>query len=127
MNLKLSQLDPKLRERIQKQIAEEDAARHGVLAGLQTNVAKSAAPTALVSKHEAPQASKDGIVVRITLIAVRRRLLDRLDNATSQFKTLKDLIAEALGVDDNDERIDWELEQVKTTGVEGTIMKVESY
>ena len=43
---------------------------------------------------------------QVTLVAVRQKRLDD-DNLAGGFKALRDAIAESLGIDDGDERIEW--------------------
>ncbi len=63
-------------------------------------------------------------MLRVSLVAFRRNLLDR-DAVSFQFKPLTDAVAATLGVDDDDPRVEWEWGQVKTDGEEGVVVKVE--
>lgn len=127
MSLKLSELPPKLRERIEKQIRDEDRDLRGVEAG----EPKSAVAQALVgggSKREAGAGSlaagRGREVIRVTLIAVIRRRLDD-DNLAGACKPLRDAIAMTLGIDDGSERLTWEYGQTLTRGSEGVVVRIE--
>lgn len=65
--------------------------------------------------------SKDQIAV--TLIAVRQKRLDD-DNLAGGFKALRDAIAESLGIDDGDERIEWIYRQQVGPKPHGTIVMI---
>ena len=93
---------------------------------LQTHQPKSATPQALVRSRKKCKESKDGMGYRISLIAMLRRTLDS-DNLVGSQKPLRDAIAATLGLDDADPRLNWEYAQVKTTGQEGVIVKIESH
>ena len=125
MSLKLSSLDPKLRRRIEQQIANEDKNKHVVVAGLQAQVSEPYHRQALVGGAGQPHGGKSGVVVRVTIVAVRKRLLDSHDNAKSACKSLVDAISASLGIADNDPRVAWEISQVETKGSEGTMVKIE--
>lgn len=62
--------------------------------------------------------------VRVSLMAERRRLLDK-DNNVASFKPLQDAIAKTLAIDDGAAAIDWEYGQKQTNGAEGVIVKVQ--
>lgn len=66
---------------------------------------------------------RNGLVVRIVLISIRRREIDD-DNLASGFKHLRDCIAKTLGVDDRDKRVRWEYGCVLSRGPEQTIVKI---
>lgn len=55
----------------------------------------------------------------VQIVRYGRRSLD-LDNLASAYKACRDLIAGQLGIDDNDPRIEWRYDQVKTNGATGT-------
>lgn len=61
--------------------------------------------------------------VRVTLIAVRQKRLDD-DNLAGGFKALRDAIAESLGIDDGDERIEWIYRQQVGPKPHGTIVMI---
>ena len=81
---------------------------------------------ALDSQPQARGHCQDGVAVRVSLIALRRRLLDG-DNLQGGFKPLRDAVAESLGLDDADNVISWEYHQMKCEGHEGAIVKIEVY
>ena len=64
------------------------------------------------------------VVVCVTLIALRRRLLDE-DSAIFALKPLRDAIAASLGIDDADARIAWQYGQQITKGEQGVIVRIE--
>lgn len=68
--------------------------------------------------------SKASMGLRITLIALRHRLLDAHDAVEYSFKPLTDAIATTVGLDDADARLHWEYAQIKTTGTEGTLVVI---
>lgn len=49
------------------------------------------------------------------------------DNLTAGLKPLRDAVAESLGVDDGDPRVEWETEQVQTRASEFVLVRVESF
>lgn len=49
------------------------------------------------------------------------------DNLAGGCKPLRDAIAESLGVDDGDPRVEWEVEQVQTRGREFVLVRVEDF
>jgi hypothetical protein len=62
----------------------------------------------------------------VTLIALRRRLLDSHDNARSAMKPLVDKITDWLGFkSDADERIIWQYAQVKSDGPQGVAVLIQ--
>lgn len=61
--------------------------------------------------------------LRITLIAVRQKRLDD-DNLAGGFKALRDAIADSLGIDDGDPRIEWIYRQQVGPKPHGTIVMV---
>lgn len=65
-----------------------------------------------------------GVEVRVTLIAHRKRMLDD-DNSTASLKWTRDAIANSLGIDDGDKRIVFETHQIETKGCEGVMVKIE--
>ena len=77
----------------------------------------------LVRRTKAKPGGKRGVVVCVTLIALRTRCLDS-DNLVSGFKKLRDCIAISLGVDDGDKRIRWEYGFAQTSGREQTIVRL---
>ena len=67
---------------------------------------------------------KGRVVVRITLITFRHRELDG-DSAVFALKPLRDAIANSLGLDDADARIEWNYGQQITKGEQGVIVRIE--
>jgi hypothetical protein len=123
MALKLSQLDAKLRARIEKQIAAEDAAR-AVGAG----AAQSAQPDRRGQSQDCRvESPAPRVGYRITLIQCRRRCLDAHDSLAFSVKPLVDEITRFLGYsNDNDPALQWEYAQLQTKGSEGTAVKIEA-
>lgn len=60
---------------------------------------------------------------QVTLVAVRQKRLDD-DNLAGGFKALRDAIAESLGIDDGDERIEWIYRQQIGPKPHGTIVMI---
>ena len=79
---------------------------------------------ALDDKPPVQGGSQNRMAVRVSLIALRRRLLDG-DNLQGGFKPLRDAVASSLGLDDADNVIAWEYHQMKCEGQEGAIVKIE--
>lgn len=64
---------------------------------------------------------------RVTIISLRKRLVDGHDNLRTGAKPLVDRITDFLGFrDDSDSALSWEYAQVKTTGQEGTVVVIEA-
>lgn len=125
MSLQLSQLDAKLRSRIQAQIAAEDAARSVGAHHLRPVPSAQSEPDHQreVARPDSPQAGRCRRVV-VSLIALRRRPLDP-DNNSASFKALQDSIAKTLGLDDGDPRFTWQYQQMHSFGREGVIVRIE--
>lgn len=87
--------------------------------------ASSAQPASLpaLERRIKEQPSRARSLVRVSLIACRRRLLDP-DAVAFSMKPLTDAIAATLGVDDADPRVEWEWHQIKTAGDEGVLVKI---
>jgi hypothetical protein len=68
---------------------------------------------------------KGRVVIVVSLIAFRRRLLDE-DSAIFALKPLRDAIAASLGIDDADARIAWQYGQQVTRGESGVIVRIEA-
>jgi hypothetical protein len=123
--LKLNELDDKLRQRIQRQIAQEDAAKAGAVAGLQNPKPEQRTVSALDRRHAPQKRGARPMGCCITIISVRRRLLDS-DNLAGGSKGLRDAIADSLGLDDGDRRLRWQYQQIECArGREGTIVMIE--
>lgn len=65
-----------------------------------------------------------GIRWRVALVAFVGRRLDRGDNLAAGFKPLQDVVAKDLGIDDGDDRIEWEYGQHETRGPEQTLVLI---
>ncbi len=78
---------------------------------------------ALDGGHAARQSCPEGMVIRVELISLRRRLCDD-DNDIAGKKPLRDEIAKTIGLDDGDPAIRWEYAQVLTKGSVGTLVKI---
>lgn len=77
-------------------------------------------------KGQCPRRSRvrsGNVGVRVTLIAVRQKRLDD-DNLAGGFKALRDSIAESLGIDDGDDRVEWIYRQQVGPKPHGTIVMV---
>lgn len=118
MSLKLHELSPKIRARIESQIAAEDRA----LDKLQAHQPKPTPAPALVRCQPKPKPSECCVVV--SLMRFGKRSLDS-DNLTASFKPLRDAIAGWLRVDDADPRLSWQYGQQQTKGSEGVIVIIE--
>lgn len=97
--------------------------------GLEDHGAKSVEVRPLVKSEQERARCKEGMGLRVTLIALRRRLLDD-DAVEFSCKPVRDIIAWTIlggsfGQFDNDKRIQWEYAQQKTSGREGVIVKIE--
>ena len=122
MSLKLSQLDAKLRARIESQIAAEDAAKRGAVCPVSPAVAQPGGRRP-APRPDAPQEGRARGVV-VSLIGLRRRPLDD-DNFVGACKHLRDAIAASLGIDDGDKRIRFQYGQFPTQGREGVLVHIE--
>ena len=122
MSLKLSQLDEKLRRRIESQLAQEDAARRGDLCPVPTVVPQSNRPRKTPPEDSVKKRGKSRVV--ISIIGLRRRALDD-DNFNGGCKALRDCIAASLGIDDGDKRLLWQYSQLQTRGREGVLVRIE--
>jgi len=121
MALQLSQLDAKLRARIEAQLAQEDAARAGDLRPVPAAVAQPDGREALPAHAGQSRRARRMVV---SLIGLRRRTLDD-DNFNGACKHLRDAIAASLGLDDGDKRICWQYQQLQTKGREGVLVRIE--
>lgn len=65
-----------------------------------------------------------GVVIGVSIISFRRRLLDD-DNNIAGNKHLRDCIAESLNLDDADPRITWDYHQIATKGQVGTLVRIQ--
>lgn len=115
MSFKLENLDSKLRERIEKQIREEDAAKVRITPAVGAVEADRAEPVpvrALERGLQKQPRGKAALVGRVCVVAFRQRLLDP-DAVSYSFKGLTDAIAASLGIDDADPRIEWSWHQIQ--------------
>lgn len=94
------------------------------MGGLAANQPEQKARPALGQKQQRPPSRSGGVAYRVTIIACRSRLLDS-DNHIGGCKPLRDAIACWLRCDDSDKFIEWEYHQIKTSGAEGTAVRIE--
>lgn len=129
MSLKLKDLNPKLRERIQNQIAAEDRAKKGggAAVGLQAAKSQPVSQSALEQGVKRKAADAFCFLIVINIIAIRKRLLDHTDNSKSAAKSLIDEICRAFDIDDGDDNVRINVGQLQTTGKEMTLVTVEYY
>lgn len=95
----------------------------GAVAPLQGAQRKPNPAPALDSRPRLQKPRRPCVVVRI--ISCRHHALDG-DNLIAGAKSLRDVIAVSLAVDDADPRITWEYHQIKTQGPEGTIVSIST-
>jgi len=81
--------------------------------------------SALDGAERQRRSRKGSVVVHVTLVACRCRLLDD-DNLVYSLKPLRDAVAASLGLDDRDARIRFGYGQARTDGEEGVIVKIET-
>lgn len=94
------------------------------LDAIPAKVAKPIVAPALDRRDAKLKEGKDGVAVRVAIVALRKRLCDK-DGNIGSFKPVQDAIADSLGIDDGDPRISWEYGQQQTNGQEGLIVKIE--
>lgn len=95
------------------------------LASVEAQKPEPGSPQALVGSRPKRKGSKAGVAYRVTLVGCLRRVLDG-DNLVASLKPARDAIAFTLGVDDADGKdLSWEYGQLRTTGEEGVIVKIE--
>lgn len=129
--LKLNELDPRLRERIERQIkADDDAAlaRKGVaVGGLGGAVAERPAGDRRREDKQVEEAAEGvGVRHRVWVISYRAKAMDTHDNLRAAHKPLVDKVAARLGyAADNDPRLDWRYAQLTGTKLHGTHVVVE--
>jgi len=80
--------------------------------------------SALDGRGKERRQRKGRVVILVSIIALRRRLLDE-DSAIFALKPLRDAIAASLGIDDADARIAWQYGQQTTKGEQGVIVRIE--
>jgi hypothetical protein len=83
------------------------------------------APTQALERGSPKRQKSGAVVVRVSLVAHRLRLLDD-DNNVGSLKPLRDAVAKTIGIDDGDARIAFECAQVETKGQEGVTVKIET-
>lgn len=116
--LKLSTLDPKLRERIQRQIRAEDSAV-GVAAVESPAVQRRKVPPLARGAQTQARGKRRVAICHVTIISFRRRFVDD-DSIVASAKPLRDAIARTLQADDGSSLIRWGYGQVETQGPLGT-------
>lgn len=121
--MKWENLSPELRERIIKQ-EPEHFNQAGIVGRLQKQKPKSDTLPPLDYSQKGKSRRERRMVVIVTLVSFRHRLLDS-DNCEGSFKGLRDAVARSIGVDDGDKRFRWECRQVETAGKEGTLVTIE--
>jgi hypothetical protein len=122
MGIKLTEIDnPKLRERIQDQIDQEDRAKgaHKPVGRMDDPQRQQREVPPLVNRPRARSGRKSRVVIVVEIISIRRGRCDE-DNIISGAKPLRDAIARSLAVDDGDRRIEWEYRTIQTRGHPGT-------
>lgn len=67
--------------------------------------------------------SEASVVYRVSIISIRRKLVDAHDNLRAGAKPLVDAICASIGIDDGSNRISFEYGQVLGTDV-GTIVRI---
>lgn len=122
MKLKLQNLDPNLRERIQAQIRIEDDARNQRPVVRHATQPKPVLP--LVEVESVDKASARSLEIRVAIISLRKRLMDAHDNLPFAHKGLCDAISATLGVDDS--KIMWEFGQMITKGEPSTLVRIQA-
>jgi len=73
---------------------------------------------------ELPRNEARAVSILVCIVRFGRRILDD-DNLAGGNKPLRDCIAERLGINDGDSRIEWEYRQVVTRGAVGTLVTIE--
>lgn len=121
MGLKFNDLSETLKQRIRR----DNPTLFNPVGRVETNSPKRPAVQALDNRVPKPASSTKSVGLRITLVTLRKRLLDKHDAVAYACKPLTDAIAKSLGIDDADKRLEWEYLQVKTTGTEGVMVKIE--
>lgn len=122
MRIDLNQCDPKLRERIQRQLNQEAAAKGAPESvGRLEPTQREPGQTRALDRAPSPrQSRKRRVVVVVTFIAFVRRGSDEDNYGHGAYKPMRDAIARSVAVDDGDKRIKWEYAAVETRGYTGT-------
>lgn len=121
-----------LREYAQRRLKDESRARERMqnananpMVGIPSAECEPTPRPPLVKKAGRKNRVVHRVKVRISIISVRRRLLDS-DNLVAGAKQLRDVLAELLGCTDAEgSGIEWEYSQTLTRGRPGTIVKIE--
>lgn len=111
---------------VQEKIKRDNPSAFGVLGAVETNQPKPALSPALGSGHAEQSGGEKRIAVRVIFIASLFRPIDH-DNLVAAFKWLRDGVAEQLGVDDADERLNFDYHQIKAyrKADEGVIVDIK--
>lgn len=117
MGIKFHDLNPKTQERIRRENPD-------VFRPLVAQKSKQTASSSLDGRSPQRQGRKNRLVVRVTLITLRRRVCDD-DNDAAALKPLRDSIARSIGLDDGDPRIKFEYGSARTEGQSGVMVKIE--
>lgn len=121
--MKWESLNQSLRERIIRQ-EPQYFNQAGIVGAVQKQKPQSNPLPALDYSPKGKRHREKRMVIIVTLVSFRRRLLDD-DNLTASLKGLRDSIARSIALDDGDRRFRWEYRQIETAGEEGTIVTVE--
>jgi hypothetical protein len=97
---------------------------NGDLGSVATSRSERNKVSALDGRGKARRQRTGRVVILVSLIALRRRILDE-DSAMFALKPLRDAIAASLGIDDADARIAWQYGQQITKGKQGVIVRIE--
>ncbi len=107
--------------------AYEDRQKHRgkPVVGSETAQSQQRVSQTLDRKPRSIRGGKARMVVCVTIVSHRRRLVDD-DNlsGSSTAKSLRDCIAAELKIDDGDPRIKFEYQQIETTGAQGTSVTI---
>ena len=117
MGIKFHDLNPKTQERIRRENPD-------VFRTMVAEKSKQIASSSLDGRSPQRQGRKNKLVVRVTLVTLRRRVCDD-DNNVSAIKPLRDSIARSIGLDDGDPRIKFEYGAARTEGQPGVMVKIE--
>lgn len=72
--------------------------------------------------------SREGVAYCVTIISLRRKLVDGHDNLRSGAKSLVDQITRSLGfASDDNPRLSWQYGQLRTDGEQGTAVVIERH
>ncbi len=124
MGLNINQISD---ARLRRKIEEADALQnHRSMGQLAPTSPEQPSVQTLVCQEQKPSRGKSRVEIRVVLISFRRRLLDEHDSLAFSCKPLVDEIARTLELDDADPRLKWEYHQVKTTGITGCLVRIET-